>query len=485
MKRAEWVCFDECGWLMEEVFQVIEPYTAQNKDFKMGGGIDVSTLPRELPNQLMYTSSASSVDSYFYDKYRQYSKMMFLGSKDHFVADINCEVVINATFKGKLYSASLLSQAKVDNAMRENKEKALREYYNKFTEDAGANAVVRRGTITRNSIVRPPVLVAPDNERHMYGFAYDPARSLDNSFVLIGEYYKDERVGWKLRLLNGVNFADYGLRNKTPMRTPEQIEHLKKLILDYNGPFPDYDNIHVIFIDAGSGGAGVNIADFLMPDWYENGKDGIQKFKHAGLIDKEYSAEHVRKFPNAINKIRLISPVKFKSEIYRAFMEMSSQDLIEFPAEYNNKGYLTIIEVDEKIMRKKEAEIRKRMEEEKIPADKFQELLEEQLAEVDGARTKLYTLTPEEEVALTQIDSMKEELVNMVKIETPGERDRFELTKEKQGKLHDDRAYCMALLAYGLQELRRADILAKAKTKDKHIARRMPIRRGKVHKMIG
>ena len=193
---------------MEEVFQVIEPYTAQNKDFKMGGGIDVSTLPRELPNQLMYTSSASSVDSYFYDKYRQYSKMMFLGSKDHFVADINCEVVINATFKGKLYSASLLSQTKVDNAMRENKEKALREYYNKFTEDAGANAVVRRGTITRNSIVRPPVLETPDKEKHMYAFAYDPARSLDNSFVLIGEYYKDERVGWKLRLLNGVNFAD-------------------------------------------------------------------------------------------------------------------------------------------------------------------------------------------------------------------------------------------------------------------------------------
>ena len=210
----------------------------------------------------------------------------------------------------------------------------------------------------------------------MYAFAYDPARSLDNSFVLIGEYYKDERVGWKLRLLNGVNFADYGLRNKTPMRTPEQIEHLKKLILDYNGPFPDYDNIHAIFIDAGSGGAGVNIADFLMPDWYEKGKEGIAKFKHAGLIDKEYSAEHVRKFPEALNKIRLISPVKFKSEIYRAFMEMSSQDLIEFPAEYNNKGYLTIIEVDEKIMRKKEAEIRKRMEEEKIPADRFQELLE-------------------------------------------------------------------------------------------------------------
>ena len=73
MKRAEAVCFDESGFLDEEVFQVIEPYTAQDKNFKMGGSVNVTTLPKELPNQLHYTSSASTTDSYFYKKYKEYS----------------------------------------------------------------------------------------------------------------------------------------------------------------------------------------------------------------------------------------------------------------------------------------------------------------------------------------------------------------------------------------------------------------------------
>ena len=60
MKRAEAVCFDECGWLDEEVFNVIEPYTTQDKNFKMGGNIDVSTLPRELQNQLLYKIGRAS-----------------------------------------------------------------------------------------------------------------------------------------------------------------------------------------------------------------------------------------------------------------------------------------------------------------------------------------------------------------------------------------------------------------------------------------
>ena len=112
MKRAEAVCFDESGFLDEEVFQVIEPYTAQDKNFKMGGSVNVTTLPKELPNQLLYTSSASTTDSYFYKKYKEYSKAMIWGSKDHFVADINCEIMFNATYRGKIYPASLLNQRK-------------------------------------------------------------------------------------------------------------------------------------------------------------------------------------------------------------------------------------------------------------------------------------------------------------------------------------------------------------------------------------
>lgn len=42
-----------------------------------------------------------------------------------------------------------------------------------------------------------------------------------------------------------------------------QIKYLKKVILDYNGGADGYGNIIGVYIDAGSGGSGVNIADYL------------------------------------------------------------------------------------------------------------------------------------------------------------------------------------------------------------------------------
>ena len=105
MKRCESVIFDEGGWLSEEDFNVIGAFTALNSDFQLGGDIDVSALPKKFPNQLLYASSASSVDTAFYNKYKDFSKKMFLGDPRYFVADINCDNVINATFHGKLYPA--------------------------------------------------------------------------------------------------------------------------------------------------------------------------------------------------------------------------------------------------------------------------------------------------------------------------------------------------------------------------------------------
>ena len=301
----------------------------------MGGSVNVTTLPKELPNQLLYTSSASTTDSYFYKKYKEYSKAMIWGSKDHFVADINCEIMFNATYRGKIYPASLLTKEKVDNAMRENKEKALREYYNIFTSDGGADAIFKRSMIVKNSTIRPPIMFNDTKDR-LFALAYDPARSMDNSFVLVGEYYKDSSDNWRMRIANGINFMDLSKKNKTPMRTPEQVKKLKQLILDYNGDgVDDYTNISNIFIDAGSGGAGVNIADYLMEDWYEEGHEGEQKYLHRGLIDKEQSSDYVKKFPNAVDKIKLLPPTMYKSIIYEAAIEMMRLDLIDFTAEYD------------------------------------------------------------------------------------------------------------------------------------------------------
>ena len=483
-KRAEAVCFDESGFLDEEVFQVIEPYTAQDKNFKMGGSVNVTTLPKELPNQLLYTSSASTTDSYFYKKYKEYSKAMIWGSKDHFVADINCEIMFNATYRGKIYPASLLTKEKVDNAMRENKEKALREYYNIFTSDGGADAIFKRSMIVKNSTIRPPIMFNDTKDR-LFALAYDPARSMDNSFVLVGEYYKDSSDNWKMRIANGINFMDLSKKNKTPMRTPEQVKKLKQLILDYNGDgVDDYTNISNIFIDAGSGGAGVNIADYLMEDWYEEGHEGEQKYLHRGLIDNEQSSDYVKKFPNAVDKIKLLPPTMYKSIIYEAAIEMMRLDLIDFTAEYDNKGYLTMLDIDEKEMAKAKKDLIAKYKDKSMSKGELDRLVEEELQERNLASTKIYKLSPDEELGLVQIDSLKEEMVNMVRKKRESGKDGFELSTEKQNKLHDDRSYCFSMLCYGLSELRREHIKNKKRPKKENIAAAMPIRKGVVRKMF-
>ena len=483
-KRAEAVCFDESGFLDEEVFQVIEPYTAQDKNFKMGGSVNVTTLPKELPNQLLYTSSASTTDSYFYKKYKEYSKAMIWGSKDHFVADINCEIMFNATYRGKIYPASLLTKEKVDNAMRENKEKALREYYNIFTSDGGADAIFKRSMIVKNSTIRPPIMFNDTKDR-LFALAYDPARSMDNSFVLVGEYYKDSSDNWRMRIANGINFMDLSKKNKTPMRTPEQVKKLKQLILDYNGDgVDDYTNISNIFIDAGSGGAGVNIADYLMEDWYEEGHEGEQKYLHRCLIDKEQSSDYVKKFPNAVDKIKLLPPTMYKSIIYEAAIEMMRLDLIDFTAEYDNKGYLTMLDIDEKEMAKAKKDLIAKYKDKSMSKGELDRLVEEELQERNLASTKIYKLSPDEELGLVQIDSLKEEMVNMVRKKRESGKDGFELSTEKQNKLHDDRSYCFSMLCYGLSELRREHIKNKKRPKKENIAAAMPIRKGVVRKMF-
>ena len=483
-KRAEAVCFDESGFLDEEVFQVIEPYTAQDKNFKMGGSVNVTTLPKELPNQLLYTSSASTTDSYFYKKYKEYSKAMIWGSKDHFVADINCEIMFNATYRGKIYPASLLTKEKVDNAMRENKEKALREYYNIFTSDGGADAIFKRSMIVKNSSIRPPIMFNDTKDR-LFALAYDPARSMDNSFVLVGEYYKDSSDNWRMRIANGINFMDLSKKNKTPMRTPEQVKKLKQLILDYNGDgVDDYTNINNIFIDAGSGGAGVNIADYLMEDWYEDGHEGDPKYLHRGLIDREQSADYVKKFTNAVDKIKLLPPTMYKSVIYEAAIEMMRLDLVDFTAEYDNKGYLTMLDIDEKELEKAKKDLVAQYKDKSMSKAELERLVEEELQERNLASTKIYKISPDEELGLVQIDALKEEMVNMVRKKRESGKDGFDLSTEKQNKLHDDRSYCFAMLCYGLSELRREHIKNKKRPKKENIAAAMPIRRGVVRKMF-
>lgn len=420
-KRSNCNFYDEAGFIPDELFVATEPFTTQNSDFRLGGDSDVTLSPRQFPNQLIYASSASSVDTYFFKKYREFSKRMFLGDKRYFVADINSDIVMNATFNGKIYPVALITQDKIDNATRENPEKANREYRNIFSKEGGDNQIVKRATVIRNSFVYKPVLFNDTNRRIV--MAYDPAHDYDNSIVLIAEEIFNENIGWYLKILNCVCFLDISKRSKKQLRTPEQIDYIKQLLLDYNGSQKaDYENIDLLMVDSGAGGGGHIIGDYFMEDWED--KNGI---KHRGLIDKEVNEEHVSKFPNAVNKIKLVSPKKYRNEMFSALEEMANLDLIKFTKDYDMKGYIYLDE-------------------------------ENQMDEDNDL--KQYKLSLDEEVSLKQIDLSKEELVNIYRYEN-GTSVKYSLPPEKEKKMHDDRAYCLAMLAWRLQQLRRNEIVGK------------------------
>jgi hypothetical protein len=422
-KRSNLNFYDESGFAPDELFTTSEPFAVQNSDFRLGGDVDVTLFPKQMPNQLIYASSASSTDTYFFRKYSDFAKKMFLGDKRYFVADISSDVVISATYNGKLYPVSLLSQETVDAAMRDNKEKAMREYKNIFTTEGSDQQIVKRATIIRNSEVRPPVLANPGSLK--FAIAVDPARSNDNSVSTVGEIYMDEQVGYKMRIVNNVSWTDLEKKKKTPIKTPDQIKDFKRMLVNYNGnKAADYENIEMILIDSGAGGAGMSAwGDGLLEDWQDE-----KGFTHRGLIDKDHEEykTYVSKYPNAVDKVRLLSPKKYKTEMFEALVEMMKLDLISFPESYDHKGELTYVDED--------------------------------------GNTKRYRLTEEEIISLINIDIAKEELVSIYGFKSTNGNIRYDLPPDKQSKIGDDRAYTIAMLAWYLQQIRRENI---TKKKDK------------------
>ena len=439
------VIFDECGFLSDEMMSVYSAFAIVNKSFKSGKDRDgnrideirLRAIPREIPNQKFYISSASDTSTKYYSLYREFSKRMLMGDKDYFVANITCEIPLRPTIHGQVM-APLFEKSTIDSDMKTNPEKARREYYCEFTTDAGSDAIIRRGVITRNEEVRKPLLYNDTGDKK-FVIAYDPARSRDNSVILVGQLYDFEQVDGskdiRLKLVNCINLIDVGKKIKSPMQTPDQIEYLKKVILDYNAGADAYGNIVGVYIDAGSGGSGVNIADYLMPDWTDSA--GIV---HRGLIDKEYSAEYVKKFPNAVDKIRLMSPAGYKSEMYEAMIELMNQDKISFTAQYDHKGYLTVFDLDETKLTKEKEKISAELRKQKLNEKEFETKLNEELGKIESVKTKTVKLDWQDEIALANIDALKEELVNMVRKKRDSGKDSFELTPEKANKLHDDRA---------------------------------------------
>lgn len=462
------VIFDECGFLSAEMLKVYGAFAAVNKNFASGKDRDgrsldpirLKTIAINLPNQKFYISSASDTDTEFYSLYREFSKRQLMGDRDYCVIQVDCDVVLKPTIHGEVVNA-LLTKSTIDTEMRTNPEKARREYYCQFTSDAGAAAIVRRGTIARNSETRVPLLYNDTNKKK-FVIAYDPARLRDNSVILVMEIYLDGATGeYKGRIVNCVNLLDIGKKRKSPMQTPDQVKYLKELILAYNGDAPDYENIEAIMIDAGSGGGGVNIADYLMEDWVDD--KGVT---HRGLIDKEYSADYVSKYPNAVDKVKLMSPTQYKSMMCEALIEMMNMDLISFTADYDHKGYLTIFETDEKELNKEKKRIESDLRKKGISEEELSIKVQEELKNASCIKTKMVKLDPYQEIALSNIDALKEEMVNIVRKKRDSGKDSFDLIAEKQNKLNDDRFYCACLCAYCLSEKRRENITKRKPIED-------------------
>jgi hypothetical protein len=420
-RRSRLNFYDEASYVPEDMFMATLPFVTQNSDFALGGDIDVSLLPPNFPNQIIFASSAGSVDDYFWKMYKEYSLHSFAGDKRYACFDIDCDLITNATYNGKLYPVPLLTQEKIDSEMKINPLKAEREYKNKFDVNGGENIIIKKAQILRNSETRPPELCNIDNS--CYLIAYDPAKKKDNSVVGIGKIKRDEKRGWLMDIVNCINLIDR--ETQKPLTTPEQIDMVREIMVNYNGKDnPDYKNIKRFYIDAGSGGGATQILDFLFNDYYLDGHDNDSKYFHRGMIDKEYpySEPYIKRYPDAIDCITMVEPSKFKVQIYTELIEMIEQDLISFPAEYDYHGYLNL------------------------------------LSEKDGEVVEnTYRLSLDEEQALKQIDAMKDEVTHMYKYKSSNGNIRYDLAPGFEKLIGDDRSYVLALLAHGLYSLRSVD----------------------------
>lgn len=414
------VWYDEAGFITKETMDVVDQFINVDSNFRFGGDGSYC-IPQQMPLQLIHTSSASSVGTPYYDKFKEYTKHMIAGDPNYFVCDFDAYTFLDhSTYKGDPMP-SHLNVAKIKEEVEKNPEAADREYFNHFRRGAGKSAVVSEETLLRNSHVRPPVLRHPGKGEHKYIFCYDPARNYDNSVVGVFELIDDPHVGYKLDVVNVVSMVNTKKAKKTPLNMPDQLDVLRKMMVAYNGErAAEWENLE-IYIDAGSGGGGRSaVADNLMFPWTDN--MGVE---HRGIIDpvdKDYEEDRYIHTDDA-PIVHLLEPSKYKAKIFGALEELSKLNLITFT---NYDGHSS-------------------------------ELLLEDKSESSGF--KEYPLTSEEIEALVQIEFMKTEISYMCRVENQTARTvSYDLVRERRNKMHDDRAYVLAMGAYALWEVRNKDL---------------------------
>lgn len=429
-RRADIVFFDEAAFCSDELIVVCEAFAAQSSEFITSTNDEYNPEyePRKCPTQLIYASSQDDMTKLFYKHYKQFAKRMFLGDRNYFVCDMSCETAIHTYMNGEPY-LPLLTQDKVDAALKDNKEKALREYYNQPTLDGGASQIVKWGTIRRNEkFYIPQVSFDP---HYKVVFAFDPARTLDNSVLGSMRIYDDPDYGMCGDIVNCINMIDAARSDGFKLDSNRQIGIIRETLLLYNGQNPDYEFMDSFLIDQGSGGGGTSTyADGLLNDWTDrSGKE------HRGLIDANHPIYegYQMLYPNAVDKLRLISPRKYRTQMVEEFIELLGLGVIRFPYEYSGSGFVQTTK-----------------------------LLKDGNEEIES-----YQLSDQEISALAQIDLMKSEITSIQR--TTNQENTtvtYALSKEKENKMHDDRFYVAILLAHRLYELRRGKIISSVQQED-------------------
>lgn len=427
-RRATLVFFDEAAFCSDELIAVCEAFATQNTDFvtSIEDNYNPETEKRKVPTQLVYASSQDQMDKTFYKHYKYYAKRMLAGDRDYFVCDMVCDVAIETYMNGEPY-IPLLTRSKVDTALKSNKEKALREYFNQPTADGGSSQIVKWDVIRRNEKFYLPTLNWQPQSK--IALAFDPARTGDGSIIGVMNLYKDEEMGWCGDIINCISMIDAATKNKYKLDSNRQLEELRNLIVRYNGQNPDYEYIDILNLDQGAGGGGVSTyADGLLNDFSDKfGKN------HRGFIDKtsDLYQTYINRYPNACDKLRLISPKKYRTQMVEEMIELMDLGVIKFPYEYSGQDFIKVIEG------------------------------------IDAEGNEIWVnheLSDDEKMALVQIDLMKNEVTSIHKTENAERTSvNYALSKEKENRMHDDRFYVLIMLAHRLYELRRGNIVNKQK----------------------
>lgn len=427
------VWYDEAGWIRQGIFNVVDKYTTIDTDFVTDSTNSHYERPPQLPLQILHTSSAGSAAMPFYDRYRKYAKHMIAGDPNFFVCNFDVDVVLNHSSLDGRHIKSHLAADQIEKDIRDNPESADMEFYNHFKHGAGNAAVVSEDCLIRNSHTSLPVFFN-DTGKRKFIFCYDPARNFDNSILSVWEV-RYESNGYNLYCVNVISMVNTETEKKTPLNYVDQIRIIRDAMLAYNGAgAADYENIQ-FYIDAGSGGAPRSgIADQLLFPWTD--KFGVE---HRGIIDPkdpQYQTDR-RKHPNNAKIVHLLEPRTYKAKIYGALEELANLNLIHFTM-YD--GHAEDIMLD------------------------------------DGkGNYRQHKLTSQEREALIQIELAKNEVSYICRTETPTTRTvTYELVKERQNKMHDDRAYTVAMAAYALWELRNKDLRSHKTTTDSILFKARP-----------